>query len=129
MNFKIDENLPVEIAELLKQAGYGASTVFQQNLAGTSDSNLAAVCMAEKHAIITLDTDFADSRSFPPDTFHGIIVMRLNRQDKLHVIEVFRRVMSLFDKETIEGHLWLVEENKIRIRTPYRKRGRIREGK
>jgi predicted nuclease of predicted toxin-antitoxin system len=30
MNFKVDENLPVEVAELLKQAGYDAVTVSEQ---------------------------------------------------------------------------------------------------
>ncbi len=35
MQFKVDENLPLEIAELLRQAGYGATTVkedYLQNL-------------------------------------------------------------------------------------------------
>jgi len=116
MNFKIDENLPVEVAELLKQAGYDAATVSEQNLIGTSDTKLAALCQKEKRTIVTLDTDFADIRTYPPDRFCGIIVMRLNRQDKPHVFEVFRRVMRLFPEEPLEQHLWLVEEDRIRIR-------------
>lgn len=116
MNFKIDENLPVEVAELLKQAGYDAATVSEQNLIGTSDTNLAALCQKEKRTIVTLDTDFADIRTYPPNNFCGIIVMRLNRQDKPHVFEVFQRVMRLFPEEPLEQHLWLVEEDRIRIR-------------
>ena len=34
MKFKIDENLPVEIAELLRQKGYEATTVMEQSLGG-----------------------------------------------------------------------------------------------
>jgi hypothetical protein len=34
MKFKIDENLPVEVAELLRQAGYETATVYDQNLMG-----------------------------------------------------------------------------------------------
>lgn len=116
MTFKIDENLPVEIAELLKKAGYDATTVSEQNLIGTSDTNLASVCEKEKLTMVTLDTDFADIRAYQPDRFCGIIIMRLNRQDKPHVIEVFRRVMRLFAREPIEQHLWVVEEDRIRIR-------------
>jgi len=116
MNFKIDENLPVEIAELLKKAGYDATTVSEQNLIGTSDTNLAAVCVKEKLTMVTLDTDFADIRAYQPDRFCGIIIMRLNRQDKFHVIEVFQHVMRLFPTEPVEQHLWLVEEDRIRIR-------------
>jgi predicted nuclease of predicted toxin-antitoxin system len=117
MNFKIDENLPVEVTELLKQAGYGASTVSEQNLIGTSDKNLAALCQKENRTIVTLDTDFADIKTYPPNNFFGVIVMRLNRQDKPHVLEVFRRVMRLFPTEPIECRLWLVEEDRIRIRS------------
>jgi hypothetical protein len=34
MKFKIDENLPVEIAALLQEAGYDATTVLDQELGG-----------------------------------------------------------------------------------------------
>ena len=34
MKFKIDENLPIEVAQLLNQAGYDAMTVYEQNLGG-----------------------------------------------------------------------------------------------
>jgi len=44
MNFKIDENIPVEAAELLRKTGYDATTVSGQGLIGTSDTNLAVVC-------------------------------------------------------------------------------------
>ena len=37
MRFKIDENLPREIATLLKGAGYDALTVREQGLSGTVD--------------------------------------------------------------------------------------------
>lgn len=32
MEFKIDENLPVEVADLLRQVGYDAITVLEQHL-------------------------------------------------------------------------------------------------
>lgn len=34
MKFKIDENLPVEFAELLRSQGYNAETVKEENLCG-----------------------------------------------------------------------------------------------
>jgi predicted nuclease of predicted toxin-antitoxin system len=44
MEFKVDENLPVEIADSLHQAGYDAVTVFEQHLEGSPDSDIASVC-------------------------------------------------------------------------------------
>lgn len=117
MKFKIDENMPIEVAVSLRNAGYDSVTVIEQNLSGTSDANLAAICRKEKRILVTLDNDFADIRTYPPDKFSGIMVMRLNRQDKLHILEVFSHAMPLFPKEPIEKHLWIVEEERIRIRS------------
>ena len=38
MKFKIDENLPVEVANLLTEQGHDALTVFQEHLDGAPDS-------------------------------------------------------------------------------------------
>ena len=117
MKFKIDENMPLEVAGLLRDAGYDAATVPEQNLTGTSDANLSAVCRQEEHILVILDNDFADIRTYPPGKSPGIMVMRLNRQDKVHVLEVFRHAIRLLPTEPIERHLWIVEEDKIRIRS------------
>lgn len=63
MRFKVDENLPVEVAELLRQAGYGAITVHDQGLGGEADAEIASICQEEERALVTLDTDFADIRA------------------------------------------------------------------
>lgn len=62
MDFKIDENLPTDVAHLLRQVGHRASTALEQGLGGASDSERAAVCQKEGLALITLDRDFADIR-------------------------------------------------------------------
>ena len=40
MKFKIDENLPVEISEILINEGYDSKTVNDQKLQGSKDSVL-----------------------------------------------------------------------------------------
>jgi len=116
MKFKIDENLPVDVADLLQQVGYDAATVYDQNLVGKADENIAAVCQSEKRAIVTLDTDFADIRAYPPEEYFGIIVMRLKRQDKPYVLDIVNRWIKALSEEALEGHLWIVDERQIRIR-------------
>lgn len=116
MKFKVDENLPIEIAGLLREEGHDARTVSEQHLGGSADSNIASVCQQEERALVTLDTDFADIRLYPPDQFSGIIVLRLERQDKPHVLDIFTHVMQVFSREPVKGHLWIVEERQIRIR-------------
>lgn len=116
MKFKIDENLPIEAAALLNQAGYDTGTVYDQNLAGEADSTIAAICQAEKRAIVTLDLDFADIRAYPPKQYSGLIVLRLNQQDKPYVLKIVERLIKALSTETLTGHLWIIDEKRIRIR-------------
>jgi predicted nuclease of predicted toxin-antitoxin system len=116
MQFKIDENLPIEVAELLQQAGYDALTIHDQNLVGESDLKIASVCQLEKRAIVTLDVGFADIRVYPPKQFAGIVVMRLNRQDKPYVLQVVSRLIKALSGEELKGRLWIVDERRIRVR-------------
>ncbi len=116
MKFKIDENLPCEVAELLRVAGYDAMTVMEQQLNGKSDPTIAIVCQQEDRILVTLDLDFANIHSYPPDQFPGFIVLRLKQQDKPHILAVFRRVISMFAVQTPDLHLWIVDESRIKIR-------------
>ncbi len=76
MKFKTDENMPVEAADDLRQAGHDAVTVTDQQLAGQPDVRVADACRAEGRAVMTLDLDFADIRVYPPSDYAGIIVLR-----------------------------------------------------
>lgn len=116
MRFKVDENLPVDVAQLLREAGHEATTVFDQHLGGSGDATIASVCQQEARALVTLDLDFADIRTYPPAHYTGVVVLRLRRQDKLHVLEVCARVVALLSHEPLAQQLWIVEENRIRIR-------------
>ena len=80
MRFKLDENLPVELANMFREAGHDAVTVLDQDLLGAPDSDLASVCMHEGRVIVTLDTDFADIRTYPPGAYPGLVVFRLGNQ-------------------------------------------------
>lgn len=113
---KVDENLPVEASVLLRQAGHDALSVHDQQLVGSPDSGVAAVCQIERRALLTLDLDFADIRTYPPEDFSGIIVLRLARQDKQHVLDILGRLLPKLDTEKLIGKLWIVNERTIRIR-------------
>ncbi len=116
MRFKIDENLPVEVAELLREEGHEAETVLEQGLGGRGDPDIASVCQRQSLVLITLDTDFSDIRSYPPEQFSGLIVLRLRQQDKTHVLNLIPRLIPMFSAEPLAGRLWIVEEDRIRIR-------------
>ncbi len=113
MQFKIDENLPVEVAGLLRKQDHDAVTVLEQHLGGSPDSNIAVICRQEGRAFVTLDIDFADIRFYPPEQYPGIIVLRLECQDKPHVLDIFAHVMQVFSSEPIKDRLWIVDRQII----------------
>ena len=116
MRFKVDENLPIEVADLLVQAGHNASTVASEGLSGVADPGIASVCRQEERVLITLDMDFADIRTYPPGILPGIVVMRLVRQDKTSILRAFSRILPEFSQGQPSGALWIVEADRIRIR-------------
>jgi len=116
MKFKVDENLPIECAELLTAAGHDAVTIVAQGLRGENDPKVADVCVKEGRILVTLDLDFSDIRTYPPKEFPGFVVLRVGRQDKRHVLQVLERIIPLIAREPLERRLWVVEETRLRIR-------------
>lgn len=116
MKFKIDENLPVEACRVLADAGHDAASVFDQELSGAPDPRVHDVCRLEEPVLVTLDLDFANVRAYPPGDSPGIVVLRLARQDKDRVLAASDDMVSMLDAESPEKRLWIVEDERIRIR-------------
>jgi predicted nuclease of predicted toxin-antitoxin system len=116
LKFKVDENLPIEVARLLVDAGHDAVTVLDQNLGGRPDPEVVAVCRLEGRVVVTLDLHFSDIRAYPPADSAGIIVLRLVRLDKSWVLAAVKRFLPTLNQEPLAGKLWIVDESTIRIR-------------
>ena len=116
MKFKVDENLPKEIAQRLIQSGHDALTVSDQHMIGSKDDYLNDVCFNENRVLVSLDTDFAQEIEYREKDFMGAIVMRLHFQSKSHILSVFENVIGHLDKEPLEGNIWIVDEHRVRIR-------------
>ena len=81
MKFKIDENLPVEFAELPRESGFEADTIEDERLSGAGDEIVAERCRIEHRILVSLDLDFANVREFPPEDHDGLIVLRARPQE------------------------------------------------
>ena len=115
--FKVDENMPTEVATLLATAGHDALTVPEQRMAGHADPAVAEVCRNEGRALVTLDLGFADIRAYPPADYSGVIVLRLSRLNKPRVLSAVHRLLPTLDQEPLAGKRWVVDETTVRIRS------------
>ena len=116
MKFKIDENLPPEAAGILRNTGFIADTVGEENLSGAEDDTVATTSRSEGRILVTLDLDFANIRAYPPGEHTGIIVLRVKRQDKQTVLAQVRRLAAALTQRNPSGELWIVDGNRIRFR-------------
>ncbi len=117
MRFKTDENIPSEAVELLRAAGHDAASVPDQSLGGHADPEIASVCQNENRVLITLDTDFSDIRTYRPADYPGLIVLRLAKQSVPEIIHVLSRLLEVFKTDDCRGQLWIVERERIRVRS------------
>lgn len=117
MRFKLDENLHPDASVVLRQAGHDVETVWDEHLQGATDSRLAGVLKLERRALVTFDVGFADIRAYPPGDFAGLIVLRLQRQDRRSVVRVFTRLVHSLRERSLAGQLWIVDERRVRVRT------------
>jgi predicted nuclease of predicted toxin-antitoxin system len=116
MRAKLDENLPVEAAELLRTAGWECDLVYDEGLAGADDPEGAAACQAGARVLFTLDLDFADIRAYPPSDYVGIVVLRPTEPSRRQALELITRVLPVLSAEWTEHRLWIVEPTRVRVR-------------
>ncbi len=76
MEFKIDENLPIEVAQPLIASGHGAKTVHEQHLVGHPDPNVADIREGRE----TVSKDYSDPARFFDRTYMTESLLKLCSQ-------------------------------------------------
>ena len=120
MLFKLDENLGDRGLKRLREVGHDVMTAREQRLCGQPDSRVIDVCTSEKRCLITLDTDFTDTLTYPPEKYTGIVVLRLPKKPVLSDIDVAVDTVleALNHGANVTGKLWVVRQGTIRQFTP-----------
>jgi predicted nuclease of predicted toxin-antitoxin system len=118
MKFKLDENLPLQIAVEIRARKHDIETVAEEGLTGRSDADIWQAAQREGCILVTQDLDFSDTRKFQPGTHHGIVLIRLQSPSRRNLIS---RATELFEAENVSG--WagcfvVVTERKIRVKRP-----------
>ena len=116
MKFKVDENLPAEIRDDLRDMGHDAHLVSDEGLTGAPDEVLLEHVRREKRILLTLDKGIADVRSFPPDHYHGVVVFRPATSGRGTVLSFVRRHLSTLLQLEVDGRLLVVTDRSIRVR-------------
>lgn len=117
MKLKLDENLPVELAELLSPA-HDIHTVPAEHLTGRDDTTIFQAAITEGRVLMTQDLDFSDVRQFRPGSHSGIILLRLHDCSRRRLIERVRQVFEMEHVDEWAGCFVVIGETRLRIRRP-----------
>jgi predicted nuclease of predicted toxin-antitoxin system len=116
MKFKLDENLPREIADALLARGHDADTVHGEGLSGAEDAEVVKAAKAAARILMTLDKGIASLLQYPIGEHAGVVLFRpdsFGRGEVLSFVQV--RMESLLEME-LAGHLTVVGPTRIRVR-------------
>jgi len=120
MQFLIDADLPKSVTELMHRLGYITYDVRDIGLFDATDETIAAYAQKENICLMSGDFGFADIRHYPPEKYHGIVVLELpynaNAQFILHLVALFLDKKEIVKQ--LRGRLAIVSQNRIRLRPP-----------
>jgi len=116
MKFKIDENLPSDIAADLRAAGHEADTVIDEGLIGAPDTTILARVQAEGRTLLTMDKGIADIRRYPPQHYAGIVLFRPSLTGRDATLAFVRKHLPALLQLDLSGHLFVVSDTGIRVR-------------
>lgn len=115
MRIKVDEDLPIQVADLLRSAGHDACTVVEQGLVGAADDGLWKLIQQEQMCLITADKGFANARAFPPGTHCGVVLMRLRRESRGGYVKLTESLVAAGTLGSAAGTIIVVTPDTIRI--------------
>jgi predicted nuclease of predicted toxin-antitoxin system len=116
LRFKIDEDLPAEIAGLFTAAGCDATTVFEQKMQGSTDESLWSTVAGEGRSLVTADVGFADVRRLAARTRGnvGIVLFRAWPESRQMYLRLAGAFLETFPLNNVPGQVVTVTHDGIR---------------
>jgi len=116
MKFKLDENLPLEIADVVRGAGHEIDSVQDEGLCGAPDGEILRRIQAEDRVLLTMDKGIADVRHYPPKSYPGIVLFRPLSSGRGEVLRFVQQFLPDLLKVKLAGRLVIVSPRAMRVR-------------
>ena len=116
MRFKLDENLPAELAVDLRTAGHDADTVIDEELKGEPDALVLKAARDARRILCTLDKGIANLVRHPQDQHAGVVLFRPGSSGRSAVLEFVRERLSELLRHVLENRVTVVSDTRIRFR-------------
>jgi predicted nuclease of predicted toxin-antitoxin system len=111
MRFKLDENLPRDLADNLLSLGHESDTVHDEGLAGAEDAAIVHAARTSSRILMTLDKGIASLLQYPVHGHCGVVLFRPDATGRRAVLSFVRtRLSELLEMELV-GRLTVVGAN------------------
>jgi predicted nuclease of predicted toxin-antitoxin system len=105
VRFKLDENLPVELAAELRAMGYDVDTVADEGLCGEADPAVVEAASIADRVLRTLDKGIADLRSHRRA---AVVLFRPDSAGRRAVLSFVRERLSTIASMDLAGRVTVV---------------------
>ena len=118
MKVKLDENIPVRLADDLIRLGHDVDTVASEGMKGKPDADVWKAAQREARYLITQDLDFSDVRRFKPGTHAGLLLVRLREPGAGALANRVREAIESEGLDSLARCFAVLTDNKLRVRKP-----------
>ena len=115
-----DQCVPTEIADLLRRTGHQVIKVRDVMPIRSPDRAVIAKAQELKCILVSLNGDFLDIVTYPPQNYQGIVAIQLHNHPEVIPLLMKRLCEYLTrqpDQEFYTGKLFVAEPHRIRVRT------------
>ena len=112
----VDDDLPRQAVQILRERGYAAASVIEQGMGGWKDPQLWIAIQSEERFLVTADKGFGDIRVYPPGKHFGILLLRPDEDGIRPVIELLQQVLNSYHLEDLVGTVTVATPRGIRMR-------------
>ena len=116
MRFLADMGVAIRVVEWLRDQGYDARHLREEELQRLPDDQIFRKAVAENRAVLTFDLDFGEIVAFSGRQKVSVVLFRLQNTRTPHVIERLRVVLQEAGPALEQGAVVVVEEARLRIR-------------
>jgi predicted nuclease of predicted toxin-antitoxin system len=116
MRFLADMGVAIRVVEWLRDEGYDARHLREEELQRLPDDQIFRKAVAENRVVLTFDLDFGEIVASSGRQKVSVVLFRLQNTRTPHVIERLKVVLQEAGPALEQGAVVVVEESRFRIR-------------
>jgi len=116
MRFLADMGVAIRVVEWLRDQGYDARHLREEELQRLPDDQIFRKAVAEDRVVLTFDLDFGEIVAFSGRQNVSVVLFRLQNTRAPHVIDRLSVVLQEALSALEQGAVVVVEESRFRIR-------------